>query len=361
MKILVIGKPTYNVILPVNNFVIEGSKNQLTGKLEMGGGASFYAASLMAKWGAEVAYTGVIGSDPYGNKIKADLEALNVDTKYVEINYENPTSFNYLIVNAANGSSTQMVIDDPNVTLQKYKYDFTPEFLIMDGTDLAGSMAAINNFPQAKSIVLANRVSEDIYSLTKRATHVIANTNFAKALTKLELEVDKPKALVNFMQKIKDLQKAEYIITMRDHGVLYTSEQQVKMIPSIAIEKKVDDTNAGNMFFAAFCYGLINNYNIDQAVRIANITAGLALTKLGSVNSIPELSEVLNLAGIEAVSSTVTDEGASEQPSETVSTESTSSESVAETVPVSTEVPASPENAFGDNAVPEETTPTNNE
>ena len=298
MKILVIGKPTYNVILPVEAYMAEGSKTKINEKLESGGGASFYTAYLLAKWGADVAYTGVVGSDAYGAQIKTELEAAGVDARFIETNYENPTSFNYLIVNRANGSSTQIIKDDSKLNLTKYKYDFIPDIIIMDGTDLNGGLAALNNFPKAKSIVFANRVSEDIYTLAKKATYVIANVDYAKALTKLELEVNKPKALVSFMQKIKDLNKAEYVVMMREYGVLYSSERQVKMLPAISIEKKLDDTNSGNIFFGTFCHAIVNNFSIDNAVKLANIAGGLGLTKLGTINAIPDLAEVFKIAGI---------------------------------------------------------------
>ena len=299
MKILIIGKPTYNVILPVANYLAEGSKTLINEKHESGGGSSFYVASLFGKWRTSCYYTGVVGSDIYGNKIKADLEEFGVDIKYLETNYEYSTAMNYILLNAANGSSTQIIKDNSEVNLVKYKYEFNPDFIIMDGTDMSGSLAAVNNFPKATSILLANKISNDIHALSKKVTHVVANVGFAQALAKMEIQIGKPKQLVAFMQKIKDLNKAEYIVMLRDHGVLYSSERQVKMIPAIDIDKKVDDTNSGNIFFAAFCYGLVNGYGIDASVKMANISAGLSLTKMGTINSIPSLEEVLEIGVIQ--------------------------------------------------------------
>ncbi len=324
MKILVIGKPTYNVILPIDKFIVEGSKNQISDKLEMGGGTSFYTANLLGKWKVPVSYTGVVGSDIYGTKIKSDLESNGVNTKFLEINYEHPTNFNYLLINKTNGSSTEIIKINHEVNLTKYKYDFIPDILILDGTDIAGSLAALNNFPRATSILFANKVSEGLYDLSKRCTYVVANVDYAKALTKMELEIGKPKLLVNFMQRIKDLNKAQYIVMLREHGVLYTSNNQVKMIPAIKIEKKVDDTNSGKAFFAAVCYGIINNYEIDNTVKIANIAAGLSLTKMGSLNSIPELEEVLNLAGLKEV---VTNNSSSNEVTEVLEEELSANQS----------------------------------
>lgn len=301
MKVLVIGKPTYNFILPLDNFVAEGSKINLKEKLEMAGGASIYIASLLSKWNMDVSYTGVVGSDQYGTKIKAQLDSFKVNTKFLEINYENPTSTNYIIINKSNGSSTEILRNDPELNLTKYKYDFIPDFIIMDGTDPAGCFAALNNFPQSTSILLANKVSEQLYDISKKCTYVVANTSYAKALTKLDLEIRKPKSLVNFMQRIKDLNRAQYIVMLRENGVMYASENQVKMIPAIKIEKIEDDTHSGYMFFSAFVYGMINNYGIDNSVKIGNIAAGLSLTKIGTLNAMLEKTDVLNLAGLSEV------------------------------------------------------------
>lgn len=301
MKVLVIGKPTYNFILPLDNFVAEGSKINLKEKMEMAGGASIYIASLLSKWNMDVSYTGVVGSDQYGTKIKAQLDSFKVNTKFLEINYENPTSTNYIIINKSNGSSTEILRNDPELNLTKYKYDFIPDFIIMDGTDPAGCFAALNNFPQSTSILLANKVSEQLYDISKKCTYVVANTSYAKALTKLDLEIRKPKSLVNFMQRIKDLNRAQYIVMLRENGVMYASENQVKMIPAIKIEKIEDDTHSGYMFFSAFVYGMINSYGIDNSVKIGNIAAGLSLTKIGTLNAMLEKTDVLNLAGLSEV------------------------------------------------------------
>lgn len=298
MKILVIGKPTYNIILPLANYLVEGTKYNSTNKLEMSGGDAFTAAYLLTKWKTPVSFTGVVGGDTYGNKIKSDLESIGIRTNFVEINYEHPTSVNYILINNTNGSSTQILIDNPEVNLTKYKYDFIPDYIIMDGTDPSGSIAALNNFPNATSILLANKVSNTIYDISKRSNYVIASTGYAKALTKMDFDVSKPKSVINFMQKIKDLNKAKYIITLQDKGVLYVSENQVKMIPALSINKVIDDTHAGSMFFGAFCYGLTNNYSMDDSVKIANITAGLSLTKLGNINAVPDIKEVFDLAGL---------------------------------------------------------------
>lgn len=297
MKVFVIGKPVYNITIPLQNFIAEGSKTKINEKLELPGGNMIYTAVMLAKWGLDVSFCGVTGGDEYGSKIKAELESNNINTKYLEINYEHKTPINYVFINSQTGIGTEVLHDD-GISVSRYKYDTTPDVIIMDGSDMGSSLAILNNFPNAISILLANRVSEDVYSLSKRCKYVVANMSFAKALTKTDFDFNKQKVLVNMFQKIKDLNKSEYILMLRDKGVLYVNNRQVKMIPAINV-KKVDDTNSGSSFFAAYSYGIINKYNMDITAKIANIAGGLAISKLGSILSIPDKKDVFDLIGMD--------------------------------------------------------------
>ena len=296
MNVLVIGKPKYNVVLPLDSYPKEGIKLKINERLEVSAGTSVYVACMLAKWGINVFYAGAVCGDEIGSKIKAEIEKHNVDTKYMEIDYEHKSNINYVLVNKANGSTTE--IEHANeVYLKKYKYDILPDYIITDGTDMGASMAAANNYPLAKIILLANKVSDEYYNLSKRASYVCANINYAKALTKMDFEFNRAKSLVNLFQKIKDLNKAEYIIMLRERGVLYTKDRQVKMIPAVNVQK-LDDSNSGSSFFGAYCYGILKGYDMDTVAKTANAAGALALTKIGSLTSIPDKGEVYNLAGV---------------------------------------------------------------
>ena len=297
MNILVLGKPKYDVIMEVDNYPIENSKNEVKSKLEITGGKSVYIACMLAKWGMKVFYVGAISGDEIGNKIKSEIESYGIDTKYLEVNYESKSNINYVVINKNNGSSTEVEVTNDNY-MKKYKFDFIPDYVITDGSDLGGMMAISNNYPTTKIILLANKVNNELYNLSKRAKYVCANMDFAQSLTKLKYEFNKPKSLVEFYQKVKDLNKAEYILMLRGKGVLYNKDRQVKMIPAIPIEKVLDDSNSGSAFFAAYAYGIINGYDMDEVAKIANIAGGLALTKVGSLNTIPLKEEVYKMSGL---------------------------------------------------------------
>lgn len=296
MKVLVIGKPKINVRLALDCYPKENTKVTVSEEQREIGGTSVYVAKMLKNWGCEVFYAGATAGDELGLKIKNDLEAWQIDTKYMEVDYEHHTNMNYIFLNKNTGSSTEVYVDN-NSYLTKHKYEEF-DYIVTDGTDMGASNAAANNYPNAKIILLANKVNNQYYDLSKRCKNVVASANFASALTKIPMDY-KPKTLVNVFQKIKDLNKANYIVMLNEHGVLYAKERDVKMIPALKVEKK-DDSNSGAAFFAAYIYGIINNMDIDKTAKIANIAGAMALTKIG-IDSIPSKNDVLKLAGIEEI------------------------------------------------------------
>ena len=297
MNVLVIGKPRYDIILPLEKYPLDGESKIIKEKIEVAAGTSLYVACMLAKWNIKTYYAGSICGDELGNKIKNTLDRYNVDTKFVEVDYEHKSPINYVLLNRTNGQTTN-ILHDNEIYLKKYKYDFVPDYIITDGSDMGASIAALNNYPTSKMILFANKVNEEFYNLSKRVSYVCANIDFAEALTKMKYDFNRPKSLVELFQKIKDLNKAEYILMLRDKGVMYISERNVKMIPAIKIDKK-DDSNSGSSFFGAYAYGIIKGLNADVTAKIANAAGGLALTKVGSIYTIPEIETVFNTVNLQ--------------------------------------------------------------
>ena len=64
-------------------------------------------------------------------------------------------------------------------------------------------------------------------------------------------------------------------------------------MPGLKVDAK-DTTGCGDIFHGAFVYGLINRFDIEKTIAIANIAAGLSATKISSRASVPSLSETLD-------------------------------------------------------------------
>jgi D-beta-D-heptose 7-phosphate kinase/D-beta-D-heptose 1-phosphate adenosyltransferase len=71
------------------------------------------------------------------------------------------------------------------------------------------------------------------------------------------------------------------IVTMGDKGVVYYYEGVYKEIPATT-DHVADVTGAGDCFLAAFVYGLMHRYSIEESIELGNRGAGISVQYLGT-------------------------------------------------------------------------------
>ena len=105
---------------------------------------------------------------------------------------------------------------------------------------------------------------------------------------------------VNLYQKIVDSAgKSNYVIILNNRKILYSVDGKVKMLPEMKINV-VDYSSFDSIFVGAFSYAIGMGLSIDDAIKLANTAAGLSISKIGEVASIPTLDEVLDNSGLRA-------------------------------------------------------------
>lgn len=322
MNVVVVGKPRIDVTEFVKEFPSEGADVTLNNREIIAGGTSLYVACMLAKWGINVTYMGLIGGEEEGIKVKSLLEERHINTRFVEINYESKTNKNYSIL-SENGKRTNLIFDNQKY-LTKYKLDFEPDYIIADGTDFDGSLGLVNNYPNAKVIFLANVLSKDYYNFSKKCTYVVSNEKFASAATKLSINYHKEKSLVDLMQKLQDLENAKYIINLRGNGTLYVKERQVKFISKVDATLK-DEYMMEAAFFAAFAYGIITNLDMDKIGKLCNMVYYKSGENIGNINNILDKNTMFELCNINVNEESVKkEEPIKENPTENIKEEASS-------------------------------------
>jgi len=80
------------------------------------------------------------------------------------------------------------------------------------------------------------------------------------------------------------------IITTGKNGCMYY-DHGVKHIPAIEHFKSVDTTGAGDNFITGIIYGLVQDYSIEDCLKLGNVFAGYSTTKIGCYGAIitPEI------------------------------------------------------------------------
>ena len=284
MKVLCIGHATYDVVIPIENYPIENTKNRVSNSICCGGGPSANAAYLLAKWGIDTYFVGSVGNDYAGNYIEAEFKKIGVKLDYFIKSNDLETTSSYIIVNKKNGSRTTLATKS-NINNIDYKnIDIKPDIILIDGYEVELSKKVINDNKGSIVVIDAGKCTPDIVDLCHLSDYIVCSLEFARDYTKSE-DID------IMMDRLKRDFSGKVIITLEDKGCCYYQDEDVKIIKSVPT-KPVDTTGAGDIFHGAFVYGLINKWDMYKNLSFACTTSGMSVTKLTGRKSIFPLNQI---------------------------------------------------------------------
>jgi ribokinase len=81
------------------------------------------------------------------------------------------------------------------------------------------------------------------------------------------------------------------IITLGEQGVLLVTPEGRKQIPAHRVEA-IDTVAAGDAFVGAFSTGIAEAMSVEDAVRLGNAAAAVAVTRRGAQPSLPTRADV---------------------------------------------------------------------
>ena len=291
MKVICIGHAAYDITIPVEKFITENTKNRLEGLLECGGGPANNAAYLLGKWGMDVTFMGVIGNDEYGKYIKKELESVNVDTRYIQVNDRYKTTSSFIIANMSTGSRTILTYRSNKLKLTDVNIDFRPDIILVDGQEPEMSKKIIKENPNAISIIDAGRPTDEIIELAKMVDYVVCSKEFAETVADFKFDDRDDYSYDLICQALKQEFNGKIVVTLEDKGCVYEINDHFKKVPGIKMDA-IDTTGAGDIFHGAFTYGIAKKLPLEETLKFANIVAGLSVTRLGSKNSMFTLEEI---------------------------------------------------------------------
>ena len=293
MRILCVGKITYDYSLPIDGFPIEGLKYDLKEKVENSGGGACNAAYLLAKWNEEVYLSGAVGGDELGTKIRKDLEEVGLKSQTIETVYEAKTPIEFILINKNTGNKTIFSIAEKEPHLKKYEFDFVPEIIYLDGYEYTSGVSIVNKYPNAISVFGAKEYSKENIELCRYAKHIIASQEFAEGFTGVKADFNNPTTLLEIYKKFASkYPNSNVVVTLENHGAMYLDNNQIKVMPGIKTDVVKDSNGAGDIFRAAYVAGLSRGYELEKIIRVANIAAGLSLKTIGAKESVVLFSDV---------------------------------------------------------------------
>ena len=293
MKALVIGHSVYDITCGIENFPEENSKTHFTNSIESSGGCACNMAYALGKYGVDTYLASALGDDTFATFIRNELSKIGVHTEYMETVYEKRTNLSLILANSKNGSRTIFTIEKEPLYLKKSEFQFEPDLVLIDGYDYGASLAALNKYSNKITIIDAGTYNSEVVQLCKYCQYIVASKEFAESLTGQKINYDNPQSLVYvytaFANKFPNKQ---IIITIEDRGALYMTDGQIRVMPGLQ-SQVLDTTGCGDIFHAAFGYGLLKGYNLEQSITLGNIAAGLSVNKIGFINSVASLDEIM--------------------------------------------------------------------
>lgn len=291
MKIMCIGQSAYDITLPMDHYPVENKKVRVEGKVECGGGSASNCAYLLAKWGMEVYFAGIVGNDYYGNRIIEEYQKIGVNTKYLQVSDKYSTTSSYIIANTDNGTRTILTNRNPDIKMDIVPVEDQFDMILLDGYEKDFAKEVISKNPNAIKILDAGSMKEATVELAHMVDYVVCSHDFAEDYSGVKIDYNDFDTIVDSYKALKEKLKGNLIITLESFGCFTSVNGLYKTIPSIKV-KAVDSTGAGDIFHGAFVYSIANNFDIEKAMAFSNITGALSVLKIGSRLSIPELSKV---------------------------------------------------------------------
>ena len=293
MKVVCVGHSTYDTTLPTREYPKENIKYRLDHHIECGGGPAANGAYLLAKWGLDTTICSVVGDDYYGDQIIRDFEKIGVNTEYIEKQPNHNTTSSYIIANMSNGSRTILSAKDIPIRKLSKPVNIKADVILIDGEHPETAHEVLDQNPNAISIIDAGRLNEDTKSLGKKVTYLVCSKDFAEEFSNQKIDTNNIQTLIDIYNMMYYYFHTNIIITLEAKGSFTVIDGVYQIIPSIRVTA-LDSTGAGDIFHGALTYFIAKNYPLKEAIRLASITGAISVTRIGSRNSIPLLSEVLD-------------------------------------------------------------------
>ena len=297
-RIAVVGSYATGLTMRVDRLPSPGETLLGTGyRVDFGGKGSNQAVAC-ARLGAQVTFIAKIGRDSFGD-MALELyrnEAIIVDS--VMRIHDMPTGAGFIIVDA-NGNNCITIDPGANDLLAASEVSrclesLTAQAVVLTQLEIpvaaAGAAMALGRKKGAVTILNPAPVRILPQSVLEAVDILTPNQTEAKVLTGRSPDAAiEPETLARELIRsgVKDV-----IMTLGERGALIVTATSCLHIPAIKVAAK-DTTGAGDAFNAGLAMALAHGATLEDAVRFAVVTGGLAVTREGVIPALPTCAEVL--------------------------------------------------------------------
>ena len=290
--VLVIGSSGVDIIGRLCNEIQPGTSNPSQIRIAYGGVARNVAENL-ARLGYPVILLSAVGLDDRGSALIEHIQATGVDTSAVVRSAEFPTGSYLAVVN--NRGELQFALDDMRACASITPRLLRKNHLLFEQASLVYIDANLSKESLRSAITIARRAGVPIAAdptsdnLAGRLIPFLGdlymispNLTEAGILCEGSMDAGKRWQVMEMARKLVGKGIKLVILTLARHGVYYATSETAGYVPATRTEI-IDPTGAGDALCAAVVFALLNNFPLDDAIRLGVSAASLTLQHPGAV------------------------------------------------------------------------------
>jgi sulfofructose kinase len=286
-----VGLNATDTLILVPHFPAYAGKAPFTREILSPGGQVASAMVACARLGLRVRYIGAVGDDERGQVQMESLRSAALDIEHVQLRRNCANQTAYIVVDQSTGERTVFWRRDECLRIDPEQ--IAPEqitnarMLHIDGHDTA-AVAHAARIARAEGIPVTMDVDTIYAGLDKvlpNVDYLIASSEFPGRWTG---EGDPFRALET-MQNEYGMRVAA--MTVGAHGALARIDGKFVYSPAFVVNC-IDTTGAGDVFHGAFCYAVLQEMSMREALEFSNAMAALNCTALGARGGIRGLEDI---------------------------------------------------------------------
>jgi len=288
-----LGINSTDTMIRLPRFPTSDSKLEFRSSEVLLGGQVASAMVAYSRWGLQCRYVGSIGDDSYGELQKSAMAQEQVEAHWV-VTPNCQSQSTYILVDEGYGERTILWKRDPRLAIPPGRVDkdwvLQAKLLHVDGHDCPAATRAAHWAREAGLPVVADLDNRypGVEALLEDVDFAITSREFPDRLTgERNLFVSLPQIAARFGCRVT-------AATLGDEGALLWDGLKFRYQPAFAVSA-IDTTGAGDIFHAAFAFGVLNGWDIDRQLEFSSAAAGLACTGLGARGGIATISQIEEL------------------------------------------------------------------
>lgn len=286
-----VGLNATDTIIVAPHFPAYAGKAPFVREMLSPGGQVASAMVACSRLGLRAKYIGAVGDDDRGRIQLESLRASSLDIEHVQLRGNCANQSAYIVVDQSTGERTVFWRRDDCLRIRpeeiERKQITCARMLHIDGHDTA-AVAHCARIARAHGMP----VTVDVDTIYPGFDKVLPNVDYLLASSEFPGrwtgETD-PFLALAVLQNEYGMRVAA--MTLGAHGALARMDGEYLYSPGYVVDC-VDTTGAGDVFHGAFCYAVLQDMPMREALDFSNAMAALNCTALGARGGIRGLDEI---------------------------------------------------------------------